>query len=367
MTPEVVVLTHFPSPYQLDLFDAVERMRPGALRVYYLHRTDAGRKWSPKAPHHGAFFLVDGIDVVSQARHDFREAPLAVFNYYADPSASALLAIRFKSGRPWAFWGERPGYQHPILGRLMRRWKLRALHGSRAPIWGIGQWAIDAYYKEFGGAHQYANLPYFSDLSAWSQAPKTRAGPRTFLFSGTLTVRKGVDLLARAFLRLAHAHPAVRLQLLGAGPLESSLTKALSPCRAQIDWLGFKDWHELGQVYASADVLCVPSRHDGWGLVVAEGLAAGLPVIGTNRTGAALDLIKPGVNGWIAEAGNEESLYHCMLQATALDEQELQGMSTAARASVHDHSVANGARRFLEAADAAWHGHVTAAEWTRPS
>ena len=53
---------------------------------------------------------------------------------------------------------------------------------------------------------------------------------------------------------------------------------------------------------AKVAVLCVPSRYDGWGLVVPEGLASGLPTIATGRTGAALDLITTGANGWVVEA-----------------------------------------------------------------
>jgi glycosyltransferase involved in cell wall biosynthesis len=53
-----------------------------------------------------------------------------------------------------------------------------------------------------------------------------------------------------------------------------------------------------------ADVLCVPSRYDGWGLVVPEGLASGLPVIATDRMGAALEFVENGRNGWLIPAGD---------------------------------------------------------------
>lgn len=353
MTPEIVVLTHFPSPYQVELFDAVDRLRPGALRVYYLHRADSARRWSAKTLNHSAAFLDGTTAILDEARRDLAAAPMAVFNYYAEPPVEQLMGLRAATGKPWAFWGERPGYQHPVLGRLVRRWRLRALHGCRAPIWGIGQWAVEAYRHEFGAARLYVNLPYFSDLSAWSGPTTASPGARTFLYSGTLSNRKGVDVLAKAFCRLAHAVPTVRLKILGAGPLERSLKTTLSRCSTQVEWLGFKDWHELGAVYTAAHVMCVPSRYDGWGLIVPEGLAAGLPVIATSRTGAALDLIRPGVNGWITQPDDEDGLYDCLRQAAGLDEQAWQEMSMAARASVREHSLADGARRFLEAADAA--------------
>jgi glycosyltransferase involved in cell wall biosynthesis len=117
--------------------------------------------------------------------------------------------------------------------------------------------------------------------------------------------------------------------------------------------VGFVDWQALAPVYASAHILCVPSRHDGWGLVVPEGLAAGLPTISTDRTGAALDLIKPRHNGWLVRAGDADELSRAMIQAATLNEDEWSAMSRRARASVADHSLANGASRLLAGVDRA--------------
>jgi glycosyltransferase involved in cell wall biosynthesis len=127
----------------------------------------------------------------------------------------------------------------------------------------------------------------------------------------------------------------------------------LAPLGGRVEWVGFKPWEELAAVYASAQLLCVPSRHDGWGLVVAEGLAAGLPVISTDRTGAAIDLVRPGTNGWILRAGDGAALAVAMREAAALDASARRAMSAAARASVAHHTLDDGAERFLAAVDCA--------------
>ena len=113
-----------------------------------------------------------------------------------------------------------------------------------------------------------------------------------------MTHRKGVDLLARAFKRLAAESPRVRLTIMGEGDLMPRVRHLLAGTD-RVEWLGFKDWDELPDVYSSAHALCVPSRHDGWALVVPEGLASALPTIATDRTGAALDLVRTGHNGWL--------------------------------------------------------------------
>lgn len=264
---------------------------------------------------------------------------------------------------PWCFWGERPGFRFSgLLGRSFRAWKLRTLRASSAPIWGIGEWAVDGWRGEFGSTRRYFNVPYFSDLNRFNQAPRTsRPGRRRVLFSGSLIERKGVDLLAAVFRRVAGEHPALTLDIVGSGPLQAPLQSELVPLADRVVFHGFRQWSELPDFYARADVLCVPSRYDGWGLVVPEGLAAGLPVICTDRMGAAVDLIAPGVNGWVAKAGDPDSLYSALSAAARTSAGELGEMSTAAKRSVSQHQLEDGVSRFCGAAEG------TLESWKRPS
>ena len=50
----------------------------------------------------------------------------------------------------------------------------------------------------------------------------------------------------------------------------------------------------IPSVFAEADVFCLPSRHDGWGVVVNEALGAGLPIVASDGVGAAHDLVQHG-------------------------------------------------------------------------
>lgn len=356
MTPgsnAILVLTHFPSPYQVELFDCVAQSSD--LVVAYLHRQDRGRAWKEASLQHRALFLEDEDD--TQACRDLvHTAPLVVFNYYQDRRAVRLVRLRSATGKPWVYWGERPGFHQAQLGRFARRLALQPLHVSHQPIWGIGQWAVDAYEMEFGSDRPYVNLPYFSNLQRYQQPATTHSDSNfVFMYSGSLSRRKGVDVLAKAFDRLAAEYAHVRLRMIGSGELASAVTATLAPFGDRVEMLGFKDWPQAPLAYAGAHVLCVPSRHDGWGLVVPEGLAAGLPVITTNRTGAALDLVTPGGNGWLIPAGNADALYSSMKDAATLSGPAWSAMRDRARASIARHTLADGARRFLDAATAAMH------------
>ena len=349
---KVFVLTDCPSPYQVELFNEIEAHRECELEVAYLRGRDPSRQWKSSVVRHQSVILEgNGMPRACEAA---RHADLVVFNYYRHTHAEQLIAERAMLGDPWCFWGERPGLRQPAwAGRLLRKWKLSKLHAAPVPIWGIGKFAVDEYRREFGSQRAYFNLPYFSDLQRFENSDREERAERVFLFLGSLIARKGVDLLARAFVRLASEVFNVQLKIVGEGEMRQSLEKTLAPVGDRVEFAGFKDWNELPREYASADVLCVPSRYDGWGLVVPEGLAGGLPVIGTDRMGAALEFIETGRNGWLIPAADEEALFAAMRDAALISPTGLAALSREAKESVSTHTLENGAARFVNFAQEA--------------
>lgn len=348
---KVLVLTDSPSPYQVELFNEIEVHGKCALEVAYLRSRDPDRQWKSSSIRHASIDL-DRREGVSRARDSAHNADLVVFNYYMHPLAERLLHERSAHGGPWCFWGERPGFRQPAwAGRLLRKWKLSKLHAAPVPIWGIGKFAVDEYRREFGSQREYFNLPYFSDLERFDIAAREEKPERVFLFCGSLIPRKGVDLLASAFVKLTADEPCVRLRIVGEGELRQILAQTLQPVGDRVEFLGFRDWQELPAEYARADVLCVPSRYDGWGLVVPEGLAAGLPVIATDRMGAALEFLETRRNGWLIPASDEEAILEAMREAATLPYREVEELANRARESVSAHTLHNGATRFVDCAE----------------
>ncbi|MEQ9359061.1 glycosyltransferase family 4 protein [Coleofasciculus chthonoplastes] len=350
------IVTYIPSPYQVELFNGIADKNYWDLYIVYIYpksNDSLSRFWQAPELCHSYIILDDDIENYATAESVMNAADLVIFNYYQHPASRQMIERRANSQKAWCFWGERTGYrQLGWLGYHYRKWKLSTLHRSNVPIWGIGNWAVEQYRREFGSYRQYFNIPYFSNLNRFSLSRDTNyfnKESRCFLYSGSLIHRKGVDLLASAFSQLADEFPFVKLTIMGEGNLRSWLEKQLARYRERVQFLGFQSWEDLPNFYKAADILCVPSRYDGWALVVPEGLASGLPVIGTNRTGAALELIANNKNGWLITANNKEALYQAMRQATLLSSTQLQERSQAAQMSVYQHSLTQGVNRFNHA------------------
>ncbi len=125
--------------------------------------------------------------------------------------------------------------------------------------------------------------------------------------SATADRRKGYDLLQAAGRRLAArwAGPPLQIVVFGADdpkPAGSGLpgvgTRIVGPIRED---------ESLNELYAAADVVAVPSRQEGFGLVTAEAMASGTPVVAFRQTGAD-DLIEHRENGWLAQSGCADAL-----------------------------------------------------------
>lgn len=348
----VTVLTQLTSPYQVEFLNAVSSRPDCELSVVYLTDTDSNRQWTTPEIMHRHLILNQSGDSASEALRWVQEADLAIFNYYTHAFAVKALISRALAHRPWVFWGERPGaLQLGYLGALVRHTLLLPLHLQLQPIWGVGQFGVSGYMEEFGDKRPYVNLPYFSSLERFQAAAHAPCSDGIrFLYCGTLSKRKGSDLLASAFLELAREHPQARLILVGHGPLEPVMRAMLEPVASQVDFLGFTPWDELPRAYQRGDVFCFPSRYDGWGLALVEAMAAGLPVISTTRTGAAVEFVQPGVNGWLIPPGDSTALLQAMRSTLTAP---LLNMGQKASSSVRSHSLPQGAERFVHAAQAA--------------
>ncbi|KAA6183947.1 glycosyltransferase family 4 protein [Thiohalocapsa marina] len=140
---------------------------------------------------------------------------------------------------------------------------------------------------------------------------RTRLGlsgsAKVFLFVGRLEPEKGIDLLLAAFGQVKAQHDDVALLIIGDGALRELVSGAAATDQA-IQAPGRLQGESLLDAYAVADAFVLPSRFEPWGLVVNEAMAAGLPVIVTDRAGCGEDLVEAGRTGLVVPAEDASAL-----------------------------------------------------------
>lgn len=129
---------------------------------------------------------------------------------------------------------------------------------------------------------------------------------KVVLFVGRLAEKKGVSYAIEAMRQVNKA----MLVIAGDGPLKSKLQRQAETVQKEsgstILFLGAKTHEELKGIYASADLFVMPSitakdgDKEGFGLVILEAFASGLPIV-ASRSGGITDIVKDGVNGYLAE------------------------------------------------------------------
>ena len=109
------------------------------------------------------------------------------------------------------------------------------------------------------------------------------------LFIGTLSKRKGVDLILSAAAELLKVFP--RLIIAGDGPLRGDVI-ALAARLPPVEYVGFVEGAEKARLFERSAVVLIPSRRDPWPLVACEALVAGRPIVLGTGVGSLPDLLQ---------------------------------------------------------------------------
>lgn len=130
------------------------------------------------------------------------------------------------------------------------------------------------------------------------------------IFAGRLIKEKNVNLLIKAINILKKKQPDIKCFIIGDGPEKNHLINLSKKLELEnnVIFKGFvKNYEDLVGYMKSSQVFVLPSKREGFGMVVSEANACGLPVVVLNhKMNAAMDLVSSGVNGFISEPSKED-------------------------------------------------------------
>jgi len=175
---------------------------------------------------------------------------------------------------------------------------------------------------------------YGVDFNFWSQdkLPQESNGKTTFLWVAGLCIRKGFPVLLEAWEK-AQISDA---ELICIGSLDSVIEDLIKQAPSSVKIFGYQSHTEIRKIMSRATAYILPSFEEGMARSVLEALAAALPSIITEETGAT-DVLKAGEDTWVVPSGDVDALVEALREVVAAPEEaELRGIR--AQQSVKDYT-----------------------------
>lgn len=176
-------------------------------------------------------------------------------------------------------------------------------------------------------------FPWGIDLQHFHLPMPKPSNPQTFSLLSTRSFEPiyGIDVIARAFARVARKYPQLQLTMLGNGSQWAPIRQILlvGGVYNRVQFPGQVAYSDLPGFYQNADVYISASHSDGTSISLLEAFACGTPGIVTDIPGNR-EWVSPGENGWLFPDGNVEALADSIQEAIER-RQSLPEMGTKAR------------------------------------
>jgi len=322
---KVILITNIPTPYRLPLFKVLHeefRTRGIDFKVIFGALGYSRRKWQidmkdctlsyevlPTVrfrfadPEKSSFTYSGLLNVLR------RERPGIVVTNGFSVATTKLWLLSFIRRTHYIIWSGaiNPGRATDGLFRRLHR-KLLVKRATGFVAYGTGARdylvALGAPTDRIQIGINTVDTAYFGrERDASEEIRQADSNRKRVLFIGDLTPRKGADRLLKVVQLLAHRRQDFILDLVGSGdqrPELEQMTKELGITNYVV-FHGYKQKRELSQYLNRATCFVFPTRHDIWGLVLVEAMAAGLPCVASIDAGATWDLIREGETGCAAD------------------------------------------------------------------
>lgn len=245
-----------------------------------------------------------------------------VANLPSDKGAKAILLQGYETS---------PGFESTEIDAV---WRL----GLRKIV--ISEWMVKLARDRFGDDKVF-HVPNSVDLDLFYAMPRGKRDVPTVGFLYSSLHLKGVDVTYAAIDNIRRKYPTLRVISFGAEPVEASV-----PLPLGTEFYLCPEQELIRSVYESCDVWVCGSRREGFHLPPLEAMACRCPVVST-RVGGPMDTIVDGVNGYLVDVEDAESLAKCAIKVLSLPEDDWRSMSESALATATRYTW-DDATRLLE-------------------
>jgi len=319
-----------PTPYRAPLLDRVAASPEIDLKVIYAAATVADRTWRVDFEHDAVF--LPGVRLPGANRvlhHDYPLTPgvvgelsatgpdVVVVSGWSTFAAQAAIAWCGVHRTPYVLVVE----SHDAGPRA--RWR-RAVKGTFVPhivrhaagVLVTGALARDSMIARGAAPSSVRRFANTIDVEGFASSADAMRQRRTELRTGLGVDDEHVVVLCVARLgvekRIDHLVEAVsdaddsRLVIVaaGEGPERQRVERRARDLGVRLVLLGDVQWERVVELYVAADIFALLSERETWAVVVNEAAACGLPLVLSDRVGAAHDLLRDGENGRLVTAGD---------------------------------------------------------------
>lgn len=161
---------------------------------------------------------------------------------------------------------------------------------------------------------------------------------------GQMIPRKGFDVLIKA---AKQTDLSIGYYCIGGTPYNELCHLKETLNLSNVHFVEFQNKREIYSYLRAADLFVCCTRYDIWGLVINEAMAAGVPVISSNKCNAALELVKDNYNGFIFENENDIELAS-LINRVISNGQELYTMGQRCLETMHRYTLENMVKQYTE-------------------
>lgn len=359
-----LILNDIPTPWREPVYERVHRALGGDVRVAYFKGNEKRRLWTFRQGSHPKTVL-RGLTITVGGTERFFN-PGIVPLLLRDRPRIALLATCIKDPTFWL-----AAVVLRILGTkialLEDTWS-----GRDRGIGLLQKLGRQVVYRVFGDAfigtsrqalalyrHYNSRIKpeqeYLSHLVADNAYFLARLGDRTFerrydvMFSGRIVPVKNPEFFARVCAGIRSRLGRCRVLIIGEGDeaLKAAMRAVFDAHGVDYDLAGFIPHDKLPEYYAQTKLLLLPTSGDCWGVVINEAMLAGGPVVTTDMTAAAGELVLDGQNGHVLPL-NVEAWVQAIVELLE-DAEKWERFSAIARSKVREFDFDRAAAGILEA------------------